>query len=245
MSRNFELLQRVAKDDVFRPAEHPPAVPRKSPFVAPLYKEAPHAEIAKLVQRLFSPAGSVDGPKIVSFSGISRDDRCSWICARAAEALADQADASVCVVDANLWSPQLHVHYAAANSYGFSEGLAENGPICNFAVPLRRANLWLIPAGSIRPGASFSLERCRERFSELREAFAHVLISAPALSREAEATFFAQLADGVVLIVEANQSRREAVRRVKEQLESAHVRLLGAVLDQRTFPIPEKLYRRL
>jgi hypothetical protein len=28
-------------------------------------------------------------------------------------------------------------------------------------------------------------------------------------------------------------------------LESAHVRILGAVLDQRTFPIPEKLYRRL
>jgi Mrp family chromosome partitioning ATPase len=48
-----------------------------------------------------------------------------------------------------------------------------------------------------------------------------------------------------VLIVEANRSRRETVRRAKGQLETAHVRILGAVLDQRTFPIPEKLYRWL
>jgi Mrp family chromosome partitioning ATPase len=45
--------------------------------------------------------------------------------------------------------------------------------------------------------------------------------------------------------VEANHSRRDTVRHAKEQLEGAQVRLLGAVLDQRTFPIPEKLYRRL
>ena len=245
MSRNFELLQRVARDDVFRPAERLATVPRNSPLVTPPYKAAPHAEIAKLVQRLFSPAGSAAAPRIVSFSGLSRDDRSGWICARVSEVLAERADASVCVVDANLWSPQLHIHFATANSYGLRDGLAENGPIRNFALPLRRPNHWLIPTGSIRPGAGYSLDRCRERFLELRESFDHILISAPALSREAEATFLAQLSDGVVLIVEANQSRREAVRRVKEQFESGKVRLLGAVLDQRTFPIPEKLYRRL
>jgi Mrp family chromosome partitioning ATPase len=89
------------------------------------------------------------------------------------------------------------------------------------------------------------MEHYRERFAELREAFDYILISAPALSNESQATFLAQLADGVVLVVEANHSRRATVRRAKEQLESAQVRLLGAVLDQRTFPIPEKLYQRL
>jgi Mrp family chromosome partitioning ATPase len=90
-----------------------------------------------------------------------------------------------------------------------------------------------------------SLERFRERFEELRATFDYILISAPALDRETEATLIGQLADGVVLIVEAHRSRRETVRRVKEQLEIARVQLLGAVLDQREFPIPEKLYRKL
>jgi Mrp family chromosome partitioning ATPase len=53
------------------------------------------------------------------------------------------------------------------------------------------------------------------------------------------------LADGIVLIVEANHTKRESVRQAKKHLETAQVQLLGAVLDQRTFPIPEFLYRKL
>ena len=74
------------------------------------------------------------------------------------------------------------------------------------------------------------MERCRARFAELRDEFNYILISAPPLTRETEATLMGQLADGIVLIVEANQTRRESVRRAKERLESAQVQLLGAVL---------------
>jgi hypothetical protein len=245
MSKNFELLQRVAKDTFFNLPCDPAALPRRTPFAIPSKRGTPNIEITKLAQRLFSQAGKVNGPKVVSFSGITHEDRSSWICARTGEALAEQADNSVCIVEANFESPQLHIHLAAANGIGFAEALTTKSPIRNFAMPLRGRNLWLIPSGLAKPGISPPLERYRERFAELREAFDCILISAPALCRETEATFFGQLADGVALIVEANHSRRETVRRAIEQLESAHVRILGAVLDQRTFPIPEKLYQRL
>jgi receptor protein-tyrosine kinase len=246
MSKNFELLMRVSKDDFFNLPEEPAPPPKKPAAPAiPFKKEPPDAEIAKLVQRLFSQAGKGGGPKVVSFSGIARDDRSGWICARAGEALAEHAEGSVCMVEANLWSPQLHVQLNASNQKGLAEALTSCGHIRDFAVPLSGKKLWLIPSGFVKPGFSASMERYRERFAELREAFDFVLISAPALSRESEATFIGQLADGVVLIVEANQTRREMVRRVKEQLESARVQILGAVLDQRTFPIPDKLYQRL
>jgi len=194
---------------------------------------------------LFSRAGEDGGPKVISFSGIEDDNRGSWICARAGEALAGQADKSVCLVDANFSSPQLHLHLVAANQIGLAEALSTKGPIGNFAMPGPVENLSLIPAGVMKPGFHPSVERYRERFAELREAFDHIFVSTSAIGRETEATLLGQIADGVVLIVEANHSRRETVRRAKEQLESAHVRLLGAVLDQRTFPIPEKLYQRL
>jgi Mrp family chromosome partitioning ATPase len=245
MSKNFELLQRVGKDDFFNLTVEPAPRPHKAPTGIPLKREHLDIEITKLVQRLFSPAGKGGGPKVVSFSGIARDDRSSWICAQAGLILAEQADTSVCIVEANLWSPQLHVHLGAANKIGLAEAFTTKGPIRNFTVPLCGEKLWLIPSGLVKPGFNPSIERYRERFAELREAFDYILISAPALTRETEATLIGQLVDGVVLIVEANHTRREAVRRAKEQLESAQVRLLGAVLDQRTFPIPEKLYRRL
>ncbi len=245
MSKNFELLQRVERDGFFNLPVEPAPRPHKTPTAIPPNRKPPDTEIAKLVQRLFSPAGKGGGPKVVSFSGITRDDRSSWICARAGEILAEQADTSVCIVEANLWSPQLHVHLTAANQIGLAEALTTKGPIRSFAKPLCGENLWLIPSGLVKPGFYPSMESYLERFAELREAFDYILISAPALGRETEATFIGQLADGVVLIVEANHSRRETVRRAKEQLESAHVQLLGAVLDQRTFPIPEFLYRKL
>ena len=245
MSKNFELLLRVAREDCFNLADEPVPAPQRPRVAIPFKKAAPDAEITKLVQRLFSQAGPDNGPRVVSFMGITQDDRSRWICARAGEALAEQVAASVCIVEANVWSPQPRVHSTATHQVGLAEALTANSPIRVFALPLDAPNLWLIPAGSMKPGIHPPMEVVRERFAELREAFDFILISAPAFSQETEATILGQLADGVVLIVEAHHNRRETVRRAKEQLESAHVRILGAVLDQRTFPIPEKLYRRI
>jgi Mrp family chromosome partitioning ATPase len=260
MSKNFELLQRVAKDEYFSVPEEPVPAPPKAPGLisvqkepadleipklVPLRKEPPDPEITKLVQRLFLQVGKGSGPKVVAFSGIAREDRSSWICARAGEILAEQAGTSVCMVEASFWSPQMHIHPAAANHAGLAEALTTKGPIRNFAIQLGAQNLWLIPSGLAKPGFYPSVERYRDRFAELRGSFDYILVSAPALSHETEAALLGQLADGVVLVVEANQNRRETVRRAKEQLESAKVWLIGAVLDQRTFPIPEKLYQRL
>jgi Mrp family chromosome partitioning ATPase len=43
--------------------------------------------------------------------------------------------------------------------------------------------------------------------------------------------------------LEANSTRREAADKVAESLRAAQVTILGAVLNKRTFPIPESLYR--
>ena len=243
MSRNFELLERAAKEEVLTPGGVPEIF--RPPFHFPALNGPAKEEITKLVQRLFFRGRHDSGTKIVSFSGFADDDRSGWICARAAEYLASQGDASVCLVDANFRSPQLHNHYDIGNRTGLAAALTTDGSIRAFAAALPIKNLWLIPSGSAKPGSDANVGRFRARFAELREEFDHVLVSAPALTHENEATLMGQLADGVVLIVKANQSRRDSVRQAKEQLETAKVNLLGAVLDQRTFPIPEFLYRRL
>jgi Mrp family chromosome partitioning ATPase len=244
MSKNFELLQRAAKEELLSPTGIPAPLQQATPSPA-LTQELANEEITKLVQRLFLHGGQAGGPRVVSFSGIARDDRSSWICARAGKSLASQADTSVCVVDAHFWSPQLHTHFGVRNLTGLADALTTEGSIRSFATLLSSGNLWLLPSGSVKGDLNTQVECCRARFAELREEFNYILISAPPLTREAEATLVGQLADGIVLIVEANQSRREAVRRAKERLNSAEVCLLGAVLDQRTFPIPEFLYRKL
>jgi Mrp family chromosome partitioning ATPase len=245
MSKNFELLQRTEKSDLLNLTVVPEPLPGKAHAGFPFKIASQNVEICGLVHRLFPQAIEGIGPKVVSFSGITREDRSSWICARAAEALAQQTGDSVCIVETNLKMPQLQVQQSATNRIGLAEALTMKDPIRDFATPLPGENLWLISSGISKLGFYASMERYRERFAELRESFDYVLVSAPPVNRETEATRIGQLSDGVVLIVEANHTRRETVRRAKERLESAQVRILGAVLDQRTFPIPEGLYRRL
>jgi Mrp family chromosome partitioning ATPase len=47
------------------------------------------------------------------------------------------------------------------------------------------------------------------------------------------------------VLLQANSTRREAARRMKEELEENNIRVLGAILYGRTFPIPEAIYKRL
>jgi hypothetical protein len=51
--------------------------------------------------------------------------------------------------------------------------------------------------------------------------------------------------DGVVTLVRAAQTRRAALEAIERQLARAGIPLLGSVLLDRDYPIPEKLYRLL
>jgi Mrp family chromosome partitioning ATPase len=51
--------------------------------------------------------------------------------------------------------------------------------------------------------------------------------------------------DGLVLVLTANKTRRLVAAQVRDQLTKAQVPLLGTVLAERRFPVPQGLYRSL
>ena len=77
----------------------------------------------------------------------------------------------------------------------------------------------------------------------LRSAFDYFLLSAAI--NDSGMPGVCNLCDAAVLVITANITRREAAVKAKEQLLRHGVTLLGMVLDQRTMPIPESIYRRL
>jgi Mrp family chromosome partitioning ATPase len=83
------------------------------------------------------------------------------------------------------------------------------------------------------------------RMLELRAEFSFVLIDAPPLNAYGDALLLGRLVDGVVLVLEANATRREVALRIAENLRAAKIQVLAAVLNKRTFPIPLALYKRL
>jgi Mrp family chromosome partitioning ATPase len=209
-------------------------------------KELTRQEEIKLVHRLFLQSGS-DPRRIVLFTGVERDNGCAAICARAGKTLAALEPGSVCVVDANLRLPVLHQHVGGTNQHGFATTVEQSGSASLFAQRLSPDNLWLLSAGSSGsdPERLLTVDRVAPRMRELGGSFEYVLLYAPPINLYAESLALSRFVDGVVLVVEANTTRRETVRDMKTRLELLNVPVLGIVLNDRTFPIPETVYRRL
>jgi capsular exopolysaccharide synthesis family protein len=150
-------------------------------------------------------------------------------------------------LDANLRHPGLHEQFAVENQFGLADALQGSEPLLNYAHSMSRPNLWLISSGS-SPEAALPLlgsDRMRQMIAELRSGVDYVIIDASAMNVSNDATVLASAADGVVMVLKANSSRRETVRKAVQDMQAANIRVLGAVLNQRTFPIPEAIYNKL
>jgi polysaccharide biosynthesis transport protein len=253
MSRNYELMHQAeatltpgVRDDSYLSSipvvGNPNRGLRKVSFKAD--GRAAKEESFRLVQNVFLARGE-DAPRVVVFAAVDSGSGCSWICAHAAETLAAQKLGSVCLVDANLRTPSLPDFFGVDNHFGLTDALSKTGPVRDFTRTVRSDNLSLLSCGATMaevPGLLNS-EMMKLRVAELRREFDYVLIDAPPLSPYTDGLVAGRLADGLVLVLEANSTRREAAAKVAESLRAAQVTILGAVLNKRTFPIPESLYR--
>jgi succinoglycan biosynthesis transport protein ExoP len=263
MSRNFELLQQAglsvpgglpgrievpfgvtsrretrerAKDRAHVASLHPADLSR-----------AAREETLRLVQSVFLLQGETDNGRVVVFASVDPGSGCSHVCVQAAQILAESVPGSVCLVDANFREPTLPSAFAVMNHHGLSEALRSSEPIKAYAKVVQGENLWLISCGSgvDRTVGLLHSDRVKQRIEELRQQFDYVLIDAPPLNAYSEGVALGQFSDGLVLVLEANSTRRDASSRIAERLRAMQVNILGAVLNKRTYPIPDALYRRL
>jgi succinoglycan biosynthesis transport protein ExoP len=204
-------------------------------------------EALRLVHQVFLPQ-TAQSPSVVAFAGIDHGNGCSQICASVAEILAGDPLRSVCLVEANFRSPDISGLFGETNGYGLADALTRNGPIRSFVKPTRvLRNLWMLPCGTLGSDSSslFASGSLRERVTELRAEFNLVMIDTPPLARYADAIALGQLADGLILVVEAGVTRRQDTARAVTTLRASKINILAAVLNKETSPIPEKLYNRL
>jgi protein-tyrosine kinase len=259
MSRNFDLMQEMERDQAV--AAHgtvEPSFPvpgkyddrsRQAPLDSPSGNHHhPWADdgALRLVQQVFL-LQTQEPPRMVVFCGIDHGNGCSRMALSVAETLAGNARGAVCLVEANFRSPGLPTMLGTTNHHGLTDALLREGPIRGFIKPVSSGSLWLLSSGSLAADSPnlLSSERLKARSLELRKEFEFVIVDAPPLTRYADAIALGQLSDGIVLVLEAESTRREAALMAVENLRSSGIQILGAVLNKRIFPIPEKIYSRL
>lgn len=99
-------------------------------------------------------------------------------------------------------------------------------------------NFWRIPSSTLSGPAS---SRAGGAFGTL--PFECVVLASSI--GDAITPLFLGICDGAVLTLTAHKTRRETALRARQMLEQFNVKLIGVVLDGRTFPMPDAVYRRL
>jgi len=255
MSRNFEILSKALQEDLLRVESGPQEQvevaadslaeqPSEPAEAVPQGPEEP--QLRNLVQRVFLRAGA-EAPRMLGFAAVEAGAGCSWVCSRVSRILAAHVAGSVCVVDANMHTPGLHTQFAVTNGAGVTEALLQTQPLANYAQPLIAKKLWLVSSGqrSSRLDAGAVSERMRSQIAGLRNQFGYVLLDLPPLNKYADAIVLGGACDGIVLVLRANSSRRDTAIKAVADLKTANVNVLGVTLNQRTFAVPDAIYRRL
>ena len=195
-------------------------------------------QIQRLVRQVFCVSDALSARQVV-FSALERETDIQGICLRVGQALAMETSADVAVVGA---MPDRVGEVETYLAHADNDPRVPSSRLRKTAVRLGRS-LWLVPANVTqekRDSASLHIF-----LGELRHEFEYSIVQGQPAGESSMTTEMGQIADGVVLVVSAERTRRASARKIKEMLEAAQVRLFGAVLSDREFPIPAGIYRRL
>ncbi|MEO6041110.1 MAG: polysaccharide biosynthesis tyrosine autokinase, partial [Croceibacterium sp.] len=138
------------------------------------------------------------------------------------------------LVDADLRRPAVHKIAEVPNRAGLSTVLIGEATLQDAVVPSGVDNLTILPAGPIPPSPAelLSSPRMAALLEQLEGMFDVVVVDSSPVLGLADSTELAALADGVMLVVEADRGRGGQVRAALRRLRSSDPVLIGATLTK-------------
>ena len=142
-----------------------------------------------------------------------------------------QSGRSTLLVDCDLRHPSQHKIWGISNDVGLGTVL-ESGDelrVANVGVD----NLSVLPSGPRpeNPADLLGSRQMEDLIAQLRTQAEFILFDAPPVLAVTDAALLATKMDGVLLVINAGETRRDHVERAREILERVRARVIGAVLN--------------
>jgi Mrp family chromosome partitioning ATPase len=149
-------------------------------------------------------------PKLVGVTGFSEAVGTSTLATGLAAALSETNEGKVLLVDANLGPNQVHPFFKGKPAYSLNTAIKPNGSIDPAA-----DNLYLATVGSPNAGpAQLGLKKFFDLMPNLKASdFDYIIFDMPPLSQTSPTWGMAPFMDRVLLVVEAEKTSRDVVKR--------------------------------
>lgn len=187
-------------------------------------------------------------PKIVLITAAERGEGVTQIVAGLGVVGAESnPELKILLVDFNLRSPGLADALGIEARAGVADVIRHQAALAEAIHSTDLPNLSFLSAGQSieQPLALLRSPELRSVLKELSEQYDHVLLDVAPANSFPDAQILAGCVDGTVLVTHTGVTRRETVAEAKKRIEQSRGRLLGVVLNQRRFPIPAFLYKRV
>jgi capsular exopolysaccharide synthesis family protein len=172
-----------------------------------------------------------DPPKVIVLTSPGPQEGKSTSCANLGVVLT-QAGKNTLIVDCDLRKPVIHKLFGLRNIHGIVDVLAGERKVQDiWHEPV--AGLKVVCVGSVPPNPAELLgsKRLSEFFATVRERFDYVLVDAPPVGLVSDPAILSTQGDGVLLVLDAQNTRKGSVRRSVRGLEAIGGKVLGTVMN--------------
>jgi len=169
--------------------------------------------------------------KSVLFLGMSRGAGASTAASNFARSLARDREMRVLLINADLRASELA---------GADTSITQNS-----SAPSEVGKVHVLPGMRVLadPSVLFQSKRFTAFMAQCAQQYDYVVIDGPPLDEAPESIALCTSVDGVVLVLDAQRTRRKGALRAKQRIEEVGGRILGVALNRRKFFIPQWLYR--
>jgi Mrp family chromosome partitioning ATPase len=207
----------------------------------PMPDATQQGEFSQLANRLLDHKRE-DRGAVIAFASTASGEGASFVSYNAALMLATVYHQKVCWIDANFQTPQKALAHAEGPSLATllqnPERLAELRPA---------GNPTLVPGGMNLQAVRglFADQKCQDVMRGFRSRFDFVIIDLPPVQDTTDTALMATSTDGLTLVIEQRYLKREVINHGIEGLRSKGVRIIGAVINKRSYDLPKAIYDRL
>lgn len=158
-----------------------------------------------------------------------------------------QSEKRVLLIDADLRLPQVSTIFNInMRKKGLSNLLVEELPLDSLVNKLENLDkLEILVAGNkhVSPTELLNSEAFEELIKQCREEYDVILIDTPPVLSFADASIISKVADGILLVVAANETKKATIVETKKNLDKVGATIIGVILTKVKFKKNANYYR--
>lgn len=153
----------------------------------------------------------------------------------------------VLLIDADMRRGRIAKYLGVKQKVGLSEILTDQAKPSDALFNIDVENLTFVATGSMpsNPVELLSSERMRRFLLLMKSKFDHIIIDTPPVISVTDAGIIGAQSDGVLMVIQAGRTQRGIIKRASELLHQAHSNVLGYILTNIEYHLPEYIYRYL